>query len=640
MQADLKKILAQYWGYQSFRPLQEDIIESVLTNKDTLALLPTGGGKSICFQVPAMARPGICIVVSPLIALMKDQVSNLRKRGIKAVAVYSGQSPSEIDVAIDNCVYGDVKFLYLSPERLTTDLLRSRIPKMKVSLLAIDEAHCISQWGYDFRPPYLRIAEIREWIPHTPVLALTATATSDVITDIANKLQFKNKEVFIKSFERKNLVYAVLKEENKLDRLVRICRKVPGTGIVYVRNRKKTKEIASFLQKNRIAADYYHAGLDALTRDKKQQAWTRNQVRVIVSTNAFGMGIDKPDVRFVAHMDLPDTPEAYFQEAGRAGRDEKKAYAVLLYNQSDINDADRFFENTYPPADFITKIYNALGNYLQLATGSGKDKSFDFSLADFCNHYQLERITTWSALKILEKEGYIMLSDALTNPSRILMLLNKEDLYRFMVATPFYDAFLKVILRSYTGLFTEFTRIDETEIDKRLKLKAGATHQYLLKLHKMRVLHYEPQNASPRITMVEGRLDPNNVSISPVNYKDRKKFAASRLEAIKNYVQSENRCRSIILLEYFGESNIRRCGMCDVCLERNKLDINKMEFDNIVEIIKPMLLHTPLTLEQIIDKAQTTIPEKKIIKTIQWLTDNGKIKTDSESGRFSWEKTS
>jgi ATP-dependent DNA helicase RecQ len=373
-----KQILLKYWGYDSFRPMQEEIIQSVLDNNDTLALLPTGGGKSICFQVPAMAQEGICIVVSPLIALMKDQVANLVKRNIKAVAIFSGQSLSEIDIAIDNCIYGDVKFLYLSPERLTTDIIRTRIPKMKVNLIAIDEAHCISQWGYDFRPPYLQIAEIRELLPKTPMLALTATATRDVMKDICRKLEFNNEQVFIKSFERKNLVYAVLKEENKLERLLKICNKVPGTGIIYVRNRRKTKEIALYLQKNRIAADYYHAGLDAKTRDQKQLDWTREKIRVIVSTNAFGMGIDKPNVRFVVHLDLPDSPEAYFQEAGRAGRDEKKAYAVLLFNNSDVIDIGKNFENTYPPLDFIKNVYNALGNYFQIATGSGKDKSYDF----------------------------------------------------------------------------------------------------------------------------------------------------------------------------------------------------------------------------------------------------------------------
>lgn len=631
-----RQILAKYWGFDSFRPLQEEIIESVLAGHDTLALLPTGGGKSLCFQVPALAREGICIVVSPLIALMKDQVANLVKRNIKAVAIFSGQSPSEIDVAIDNCIYGDVKFLYLSPERLTTDIIRMRIPKMKVNLLAIDEAHCISQWGYDFRPPYLKIAEIRELLPKTPVMALTATATREVMTDICKRLEFKNEKVFIKSFERKNLTYAVLKEENKLERLIKICNKVPGTGIVYVRNRRKTKEIAQYLQKNRIQADFYHAGLDPVTRDKKQLNWTRETTRIIVSTNAFGMGIDKPNVRFVVHMDLPDSPEAYFQEAGRAGRDEKKAYAVLMYNKSDIIDLDKFFENSYPPLEFIKNVYNALGNYYQLATGSGKDKRYNFVLGDFCSHYNLERITTFNALKILEKEGFILLSEAMANPSKLLVMLNKEELYRFMVANPAYDSLMKTILRSYTGLFTEFTRIDENEIASRFNRGRDDVETQLKKLHQMRVLHYEPQNAKPRITFVGGREDATSIRLSPENYSERKRFAGHRVLAMKQYVTAENKCRSSMLLEYFGEENTERCGKCDVCLERNKLDVSKLEFDQVVELVKPILIQKAMNLKSLVDNLKTNIPEKRIIKVTQWLIDNNKIYLNPEDDTLRW----
>lgn len=630
------KILTKYWGYANFRPLQQEIINSLLEGHDTLALLPTGGGKSICFQVPALAREGVCLVVSPLIALMKDQVANLNKLGIKAVAIFSGLSSSEIDIALDNCIYGQTKFLYLSPERLTTDIFRTRIHKMKVSLIAVDEAHCISQWGYDFRPPYLRIAEIREFLPQVPLIAVTATATSDVVKDICQKLELKNEKIFLKSFERKNLTYAVLKEEDKLQRLLKICRKVSGTGIIYVRNRRKTREIADFLRKNGISADYYHAGLDAKIRDEKQHAWTREKIRVIASTNAFGMGIDKPNVRFVVHMDLPDSPEAYFQEAGRAGRDEKKAYAVLLFNQSDIIDLDRFFENSYPPPDFIRNVYNALGNYLQLAAGSGKDKRFDFSLADFCSHYRLERITTFNALKILEKEGYLLLSEAFAHPSKILILLNKEDLYRFMVATPFYDPFLKVLLRSYTGLFTEFTRIDEAELASRLKINRAQVHNHLWKLHQLRVLHYDPQNTKPQITFSQPRQQTQDLVISAENYADRKKYARLRVEAMKSYVLSENRCRSIILLEYFGEKNAHRCGACDICLERNKLDLSKLEFDHALSLIKPVLQNHSMSIKELLEKIQSQMPEKKIVKVIQWLMDNGKIKSDPQNNTLTW----
>jgi ATP-dependent DNA helicase RecQ len=633
-----KQILTKYWGYKSFRPLQEEIIQSVLDEKDTLALLPTGGGKSICFQVPALCMDGLCIVVSPLIALMKDQVSNLNKRGIKAVAVFSGLTAAEIDIAIDNCIYGNTRFLYLSPERLTTDLIRMRLPKMKVSLIAVDEAHCISQWGYDFRPPYLKIAEIREILPVTPILALTATATTDVIADICEKLEFSEPNIFKKSFERKNLTYAVIKEEDKYNRLARICHKVNGPGIVYVRNRRKTKEIAQFLVQNNITADYYHAGLDTVTRDKKQENWMRETRRVIVATNAFGMGIDKPNVRFVVHMDMPDSPEAYFQEAGRAGRDEKKSYAVLLFNDSDILDAEKFHELSYPPVSFIKQVYNCLGNYLQLAVGSGQDKSFDFVHTEFCNHYNIEPISTFNALKFLEKEGYILLTEALSNPSRLHILLNKEELYRFLVANPLYDSFLKVLLRSYAGLFSDFIKINETEIGKRTGKTALEVNNILGRLHQLRVLYYDPQNKKPRIIFTLPRTDPRDLSISQENYSERKKFASMRVEAMKKYVVSKNRCRSLILLDYFGQKDAQRCGVCDICLQRNKLEVSKLEFDNILDLIKPILKIKPYTTEALISSLKTNIPEDRIIKVIQWLIDNDKVGYDPTSGELSWKE--
>jgi ATP-dependent DNA helicase RecQ len=617
--------------------LQEDIINSVLQNNDTLALLPTGGGKSICFQVPALAMDGLCMVVSPLIALMKDQVANLNQRGIKSTAIFSGMSSAEIDIAIDNSIYGNTKFLYLSPERLTTEMIRMRLPKMKVCLLAIDEAHCISQWGYDFRPPYLRIAEIREILPQTPVLALTATATTNVIEDICEKLNFKNHNIYRKSFERKNLTYAVLKEEDKLGRLSRICNKVKGTGIVYVRNRKKTREIAKYLLQHNISADFYHAGLDTVTRDKKQDDWMREKSRIIVSTNAFGMGIDKPNVRFVVHMDMPDSPEAYFQEAGRAGRDEKKSYAVLMFNDSDLSDAARFHEMAYPAIDFIKQVYNGIGNYLQIAIGSAQEKSYDFVLTDFCNHYNLETVPTFNALKFLEKEGYIHLSDALANPSRLHFLLNKEELYRFLVANPGYDSFIKVLLRSYAGLFSDFVKISESEIGSRINKTALEVNNMLGKMHQLRVLYYDPQNKKPRITFTLPRFETRDLSISPENYSKRKQYAYERLKAMENYVTSVNRCRSLILLEYFGETDALRCGTCDLCLERNKLDVSKLEFDNILQLVKPYLLNQSVKLEELVTKIKSGIPEDKIIKVVQWLIDNNKIDQDTITGKLSWK---
>ncbi|MFO7978075.1 MAG: ATP-dependent DNA helicase RecQ [Bacteroidales bacterium] len=632
---NLQSILLKYWGFKTFRPLQEDIIRSVLDGHDTVALMPTGGGKSLCYQVPAMAKEGLCIVVTPLIALMKDQVQALRSRGIKAVGVHHGLSRMEIDVAIDNCVYGDIKFLYLSPERLITSLVRARLPKMKVNLLAIDEAHCISQWGHDFRPPYLRISEVRELMPGTPLIALTATATPKVVHDIQENLMFVNQRVFQKSFERKNLAYIVLKEDDKLQRLLKICKKVQGTGIVYVRNRRKTRETAEFLKQHHIRAEYYHAGLSPPERDLRQQQWMKEQIRVIVATNAFGMGIDKGNVSFVVHLDLPDTPEAYFQEAGRAGRDGQKAFAVLLFNNADILNLQRFHELSYPPLQQIRKIYNCLGNYLQLAKGSGKDQTFSFDLHDFCSHYTLEPVVTFNALRILEKEGLIALSEAMSNPSRMMVLLNKEDLYGFQVANPSYDNLMKVLLRSYSGLFSEFSRINEQEIARRTHLSLEQLDKALLRLHQMNVIYYQKQNQGPILTYLEQRFDAEELHISPENYKQRKLFSARRLEAITRYVQENQTCRSQLLLEYFGEQSSARCGHCDVCLERNKLEVSGYEFDLLVEQLKPLLLQQPLSLHALMGALESNIPEDRIIRVIRWLGDNQKVLRD-EKGNLFW----
>lgn len=633
---DIKQILQKYWGHSSFRPLQEDIINSVLEGRDALALMPTGGGKSICFQVPALYKEGICLVITPLIALMKDQVANLYKRGINAVAVYSGMSSREIDIMLDNCVYGSVKFLYVSPERLTTDLLRSRLQKMNVNLVAIDEAHCISQWGYDFRPPYLRIAEIRQYTKNAPFLALTATATTKVIDDICEKLEFQKQNVFRKSFERKNLVYAVLKEEDKLKRLNIICNKIKGIGIVYVRNRRKTREISDFLNKNGIVADYYHAGLDNITREKKQIGWMSEKTRVVVATNAFGMGIDKPNVRFVAHMDLPDSPESYFQEAGRAGRDLKKSYAVLLFNKADILDAQKFLELSYPSLNFIKKVYNTLGNYLQIPIGGGINTSHNFELNSFCDNYQFNPVLTFNAIRFLEKEGYVAISEALRNPSRIIFLLNKEELYRFQVANPKYDPVIKTLLRSYTGLFTSYCKIDENEIAKRLNISKENFITILKRLKQYNIIDYQPQNEKPLITFLTERIIEKNLTIAQENYHNLKKRAYERMDAMINYAQSENKCRSLMLLDYFGEKSNDPCGNCDVCLERNKLNLSKQEFDKVVEIVKPILTENPMTIDQLMTSIKTNIPEKKIIKVIQWLKDHNKVIFEPGQNIMKW----
>lgn len=632
---NIHQILLKYWGYPSFRPMQEEIISSVLAGKDTLGLLPTGGGKSICFQVPTLSIEGLCIIVTPLIALMNDQVENLKKRGINAAAIHSGMHTSEIDVVINNCIYDQIKFLYLSPERLNTDMIMENIERMNVALLTVDEAHCISQWGYDFRPPYLHIADIRSKIPNVPILALTATATPKVVSDIQEKLNFKNQNAFQLSFDRKNLTYVALKEENKLQRLLKIVNNLKGSGIVYLRSRRRTVEIAEFLNRNNANADFYHAGLDPAIRNRKQSAWKTGKLRIMVSTNAFGMGIDKPDVRFVVHLDIPDSVEAYFQEAGRAGRDEKRAYAVMLYEEADVINIKSYSENAFPPIKEIKMIYNALGNYYQLAIGSGKDIGFEFDIADFSKSYNLNRHTVNQALKFLEKEGYISLIDVLNANSKIHLTVNKEDLYRFQVENKKYDTVLKIILRSYSGLFTDFVKINEHEIAKRADLKTEQIISLLSKFEKLEILKYIRKRNKPQIIFITERLDSKNILISDEHYKFRKSDHEDRVNSVLNYIQNNNNCRSQQLLEYFGETNTKRCGTCDVCIERNKMELSEIEFDNILNQIKPVLKEKPLTIAQIAEVVKGA-SEEKIIKVIQYLLDNDKIVYDQHQ-KLSWQ---
>jgi len=619
-----QQILIRYWGYSSFRPMQEEIIDSVLAGKDTLALLPTGGGKSICFQVPALQMEGICIVVTPLIALMKDQVQQLKNRGINAAAIYSGMNYHQIDISLDNCVFGDVRFLYVSPERLETEIFQERLKRMKVNLLAVDEAHCISQWGYDFRPSYLNIAEIREFIPDVPVLALTATATPDVVVDIQEKLKFKEYNLLQRSFERNNLTYSVLEEEDKNRRLLQLLRQHEGSSIVYVRSRKATKEIARFLVENNISSHFYHAGLTAELRDQRQQDWTKGKIRVIVSTNAFGMGIDKPDVRTVIHMDVPDSIEAYFQEAGRAGRDQNPADAFLIYHKSDISKLIQNHEMKFPEIKFILQVYNALGNYYQLAEGSGVDKSYDFILADFAKMYNLNPLTVYYALKYLEKEGYIYLSDAVKRPSRVFIKMDRNDLYRFQVKYPKMGDFLDVLIRSYSSLFTEFVSIDEATLGARLKASPLLMENTLRQLHKLDVLEYIPYSSRPQIALVGGRMNPRNMRINRDSYESRKQISKKRMEAMINYVQTYSKCRSVMLLEYFGEENIKRCGKCDVCMGRNKIGLSQMEFDGVIQRIKPILKSRNCTLTELIYQIDN-VDEDRLIKVVRWLMDINKI---------------
>jgi len=620
------QILKKYWNFDSFRPLQEDIIQSVLDGKDTLALLPTGGGKSVCFQVPAIVNPGICIVVSPLIALMKDQVENLNERGIEAVSIVSGMSKREVDIMLDNCVYGNIKFLYLSPERLMSDLVRERIKYMNVNLFAIDEAHCISQWGYDFRPPYLKLAELRELHPDVPVLALTATATENVIEDIQNKLSFKKRTVFRKSFERKNLSYIVAEEENKYRKLFAIAKKVKGTGIVYVRNRRATQEVAAMLNREGISSDYYHAGLTTPMRADKQEAWKKNGIRVIVATNAFGMGIDKPDVRFVVHLDLPESLEAYYQEAGRAGRDENKAFGVLLYNQSDRINLERKLALSFPSIAEIKQVYHSLGNYFQLAYGAGEDLTFEFDIGSFCSRFKLDPIKTLNALKFLEHDEYIAISESVYLPSRVKVLVTVEDLYRFQIEYSQYDSFIKTLLRSYGGLFDQYVQIRESDLARRTNLSTQAVFKTLEKLEEMELLSYLKQTDKPQIQYLKGRLDSDNLFIDAKYIEQRKVIMEKQVEAVIEYAEAE-KCRSQLLLEYFDERQVEKCGICDVCIEEKRRTEQESVHERISFELLELVSDKHFTLDELVGAIRAG-NEKERIEALRNLLDAGKIKTD------------
>jgi ATP-dependent DNA helicase RecQ len=622
---EIQEILEKYWGYRSFRPLQEDIIHSVLRGEDTLALLPTGGGKSICFQVPALAKEGICIVISPLIALMKDQVENLTKKGIRAIAITSNMHKREIDIALDNCVHGKIKFLYLSPERLETDIVKARVQKMNVNLIAVDESHCISQWGYDFRPSYLKIELLRDILPKVPVMALTATATPEVVKDIQEKLRFKKPNVLQKSFERKNVAYILLNEEDKLARLVKIANNVKGTGIVYVRNRKKTQEIASYLKSHQISADFYHAGLDAKQRDIRQSDWINNKTRVIVCTNAFGMGIDKPDVRFVVHIDLPDSLEAYFQEAGRAGRDEQKAYAILLYNNGDKIELQRNVETSFPAMEEIRHTYQALVNYYQIPTGSGMGTTEGFDISQFCDNYKLQPITVHNSLKFIEREGYIALADAYFQAARMKLELNREDLYKFQISNPAFDPFIKMLLRNYAGLFDNFERINEFDLAKKLNIRQEEVLKRLNYLAQNKIITYAPATELPQLTFLVPRVDTKDLSLSAENFSTLKKKAFERMDSVINYVESTHKCRSQLLLAYFGELETAPCNQCDVCLEEKRKVLHTEEFENISGQIKQLLVLHPMELKMLVNSI-TDVHEDKIIHTIQWMIDNDQLK--------------
>ncbi len=631
-----EQILHRYWGYSTFRSIQEEIIQSVYEGHDTLALMPTGGGKSITFQVPALAKEGICLVITPLIALMKDQVENLNRRGIKAAAIHSGMNRHEIDIELDNCAYGDFKFLYLSPERLGTELFKVRLRKLNVNLIAIDESHCISQWGYDFRPSYMKIADLRDILPNTPFLALTATATPEVADDIQNRLKFKEKNLIKMSFERKNLVYLVRTVEDKNKYLLKIINGIPGTGVIYTRNRDKTKEVALMLKKEGISADFYHAGLSGEMRSTRQDDWQKGKTRIIVSTNAFGMGIDKPDVRFVIHIDLPDSPEAYFQEAGRGGRDLNRAYAILLYNESDKAKIEQRIEANFPETDEIKRTYQALGSYLNIALGAGKGEVYDFNLFDFASTYKLNTVKAYNSLKFLQREGYIELTDELDNPSRLIFTVNKQELYKYQVANAEMDKFIKIILRAFAGVFSQYVNIDEAYIARVSGIPVQTAIENLKKLSKQKIINYIPRKKTPLIIFTEERLDDKNLLLSNENYRLRKERFLKRIDEMLNYASNTTKCRSQFLLDYFGDVDSTRCGNCDVCNSRNELDMSKIEFDKILTLIKDKLSNEPLPLETLVDSIKQK-PEKTL-KVIHFLLDNKKIMKD-ENGFLTWWET-
>ena len=624
-------ILKKYWGYDAFRPLQGEIIQSVLDGNDTLALMPTGGGKSICFQVPALAREGVCLVVSPLIALMKDQVSNLQKREIPAAAIFSGMHYKDIDRILDNAAYGGLKFLYLSPERLTTDLARERIKRMNVNLLAVDEAHCISQWGYDFRPPYLQIAEVRDFLPNTPVLALTATATGDVINDIQEKLHFKKKNVLQKSFARENLAYVVLPEENKRPKLMEIVRNVKGSGVVYVRNRKMTKDVARFLIENQVSADFYHAGLTSEERSRKQDAWISGKIRIMVCTNAFGMGIDKPDVRSVVHLDLPDSLEAYFQEAGRAGRDGKKAYAVLLFAPLDAAMLERNLELSFPAMKEIRRVYQALGSYYQLAVGGGEFQSLDFDIAVFCKNFKLDVLPTFACLKVLEESGWLVLTESVFMPSSFMILVSREQLYDFQLKNPRLDLVIKTILRLTEGAFQHFCNINESAVARLLKTQVSEVVPALQQLHKEGIIDYRPAKDKPQLLFSQERVDADNLLIDMEMYKFRKERYARRIAKAIAYATTP-RCRSQQLLEYFDEKS-EPCGVCDVCLGRTKTSLTVDDFERYKLKIKQLLSKERLSEQQLLE-AFASNRHPNVVQALGYLLDEGMISNDK--GMLVW----
>lgn len=627
-----KDLLKKYWGFDEFRQPQEEIIQNAIADKDILVLLPTGGGKSICYQIPGLLRKGITIVVSPLIALMKDQVQQLKSKGILAGAIYSGMSLKEIDTTLDNCIYGGYKFLYVSPERLSTDLFLERIAKMHVSMVAVDEAHCVSQWGHDFRPSYLKINELREVLPKVPIMALTATATAEVKKDIQAHLELVEPKVFIKSFVRPNLSYSVFQEEDKESKLVSIVKKVAGTGLVYVNTRKESITVAQLLRQNQVNADFYHGGLHFDTRSRKQDLWMKGTTRVMVATNAFGMGIDKPDVRFVVHFSPPKNLEAYYQEAGRAGRDGNKSFAVCLYHPFDVTRMKENITLGYPSTEFVKQVYQALGNYYNLAVGSHPEESMDFDLGTFSDSYRMELIQVYHALKKLEESELIQLSESFYSPSKLSIAVDNTELYKFQVAQANYDPLIKAILRLYGGeLFSTYLTISEKKIAQLLKSTEAQVSKWLLKLDELSIFDYQPAKDQPQLTYLQPRLAPNRLNLDVQKWKGLKERDEKKLEQIIDYLEEEGKCRAVSLSNYFDEMDAEDCGVCDYCLEKKRAEHSELDYSQLdKKLIK--LCDSPLSIDEII-KLLPDFHKDLIIAQIKDLVDRSLITQNSE-GKF------
>ncbi|MBT7480959.1 MAG: RecQ family ATP-dependent DNA helicase [Flavobacteriales bacterium] len=625
--ASAKEILLKYWGFSKFRTNQEEIIEMALDGKDTLALLPTGGGKSICYQIPSLIKDGICIVISPLIALMNDQVSTLKEKGIKAIAITSEMNYKELDIALTNCIFGGYKFLYLSPERLQNQLVKSKLSEMNVNLISVDEAHCISEWGHDFRPSYRKISDLRELFPEVSVLALTATATRNVVTDIQKNLNFESENIVQSSFERENLSYVVINENDKNSKLISILSKVKGSTIIYVQTRRECEILTKFLKENEIDTNYYHAGVSLKNRKERQLNWKNNTTRVMVATNAFGMGIDKSNVRLVIHLHLPSTIEAYFQEAGRTGRDEKHAFAILLYNNSDIKKLKDFVSLHFLSVTEIKDCYQNLANYFHLAVNNGLDESFEFDITDFGKRYNIHSLKAYNILKYLEKEEYLKLNDAFNTPSKINICVSNTDLYKFQIANQFFDGFIKILLRSYSGLFDNYVTINEVTIAARAKITIEKAKDILSKLEELEIIKYVPQNENFKILYLQNRVDPKFLSVSEKKLEERQNSEVDKMKSIINYVSQNTDCRTKILLDYFGEEQKIRCGKCDICRERNKLEISDLEYSNISKSVLKILQVKMLNIKEICTELSSH-NEDKIIKVIQFMVEHNTICKD------------